>query len=155
MFLTVHATDAVIIAKHLPNPLLALAASFASHYILDAIPHGDEAFFSRFVGPRWIKAVGIAAIVDTIIMLLWLGWLVSQNLTSLTPALIAAVFGSIITDFLNGLYILTNWKILAWNNWLNGWCHHLITEKTVSAKTGFIIQILFFCSLVGLVWLKF
>lgn len=41
MFLTGHAASATVIARFVPNPILAFLLGVFSHVILDLIPHGD------------------------------------------------------------------------------------------------------------------
>ena len=42
MYSPIHATTGLLLATAIPNPALAFLAGVGSHYILDAIPHGDE-----------------------------------------------------------------------------------------------------------------
>lgn len=44
MYSPIHAVVGVLLAEHFPNAPAAWLAGVASHYILDAIPHGDSHF---------------------------------------------------------------------------------------------------------------
>jgi hypothetical protein len=53
MILTTHAVVGAALASFLPShPTLAFAVGFASHFVLDAIPHLDYPIKSRSVNPR-------------------------------------------------------------------------------------------------------
>lgn len=151
MFLTVHATAAVIIAQKVHSPLLAFLLGFVSHYILDAIPHGDDKIFERFRGKTLIKAMTIAAIIDFTISLIWLNFLYQQGAFELNLTILAAVAGSILPDFLNGVFLVTNQTWLRWNHDLNRISHHLIIKKPLPGGVGFFLQLVFFLFLVVLI----
>ena len=78
MFLTVHATAAVLITQKISNPLLAFIIGFISHYILDAIPHGDDKIFERWQGKAQLRVMALVAAVDFGASLLWLNFLIDQ-----------------------------------------------------------------------------
>jgi len=42
MFLTPHVAVGVAIGSLIPNPVLAVPLAFASHFVLDAVPHWDD-----------------------------------------------------------------------------------------------------------------
>jgi hypothetical protein len=53
MILTTHAVVGAALASFLPShPMAAFAAGFASHFVLDAIPHVDYPIRSRSVDPK-------------------------------------------------------------------------------------------------------
>ena len=56
MFLTSHATAAVLIAEQIHSPTLAFALGWLSHYLLDAIPHGDDELLDHLKGRAYISA---------------------------------------------------------------------------------------------------
>lgn len=64
MTATAHALVAGAIASHIPNPALAVLLSFASHFIMDAVPHWD-------MGTNWRKrtkrTTGLLALADTLV----------------------------------------------------------------------------------------
>ncbi|MBN1778772.1 MAG: hypothetical protein JW816_00925 [Candidatus Buchananbacteria bacterium] len=152
MFLTVHATTALIIAKIAPNPIVAFLGGFISHYLLDGIPHGDEDFFAKFDGKKWKLVVGTIAAIDFSIMGLWLIFLLYQNqLPNLNNAM-AAVVGSILPDFLNGLHILTDAKIFNPFAKINQLSHRLMTKKPTPYRIGFFYQAIFFAAIIYLLF---
>jgi hypothetical protein len=53
MILTTHAVVGAALATFLPShPVIAFAVGFASHFVLDAIPHVDYPIKSRSVNPK-------------------------------------------------------------------------------------------------------
>lgn len=64
MIATTHALVAAMIATRLQNPIVAPILGFASHFILDSIPHWD---FGTSWQTRSKTTTGIIAIADTII----------------------------------------------------------------------------------------
>lgn len=144
MFLTAHATVAVIIAQRVPNPALAFCLGFISHYLLDAIPHGDDELLTHLKGRVYIVALAKIATVDCLIMLGWLSYLLRRGDIELTPATLAAVAGSILPDGLNGLYLLTKSRLIEWNHRINIWAHTALIKKPLPAQQGFAVQAIFF-----------
>lgn len=54
MTLTTHAIVGAAIASVMPEyPALALAAAFSSHFLVDAIPHGDYRIRSKSINPNF------------------------------------------------------------------------------------------------------
>jgi hypothetical protein len=53
MTLTTHALVGAALASLMPQePVLALTAAFCSHFVLDALPHGDYKIYSASIHPR-------------------------------------------------------------------------------------------------------
>ncbi len=132
MYSPVHATAGLLLAEALPNPTLAFVAGVASHYLLDAVPHGD----SRF--GEWLRArdpfhriafvesldFGIATLL---VMALLLG-LPNPDI----PKLVAGAVGGVIPDLLWGFRFLfdrAGWHIpgltrfLHWHDRVHAWGH--------------------------------
>jgi hypothetical protein len=102
MFLIGHAAVGLVAASWTDNPLLAFVIGFASHFVADAIPHGDEP-----VGP-WAKRGshhGLLRLVSLMVidLLLILGawlWLVSRAGFQWAP--VFAIAGACTPDFMWG-----------------------------------------------------
>ncbi|MCA9325530.1 hypothetical protein KDA23_05720 [Candidatus Saccharibacteria bacterium] len=65
MYVSVHATVGAVVGQQTGNPLLAFGAGFASHLLLDVIPHGDSAKSGM---PQTNKMIFIAATIDLFIL---------------------------------------------------------------------------------------
>ena len=144
MFLTSHATAAVLIAEQIHSPTLAFALGWLSHYLLDMIPHGDDELLDHLPRQTYLVAFTKLAAVDFLIMLGWLWLLLGRNAIALTPATGAAVIGSILPDVLNGVYLITKNRFIKWNHRLNLRAHSVLIKKPLPMVQGFFIQALFF-----------
>ena len=111
MYLTTHATIGLLIARVVPNPILAFIIGFISHYILDIIPHdiiikdqnvkkkilsGEINFKDR---PEF-KTFLVMGIIDLIILILFCFYLFYFNLTLDPVTSFFAILGTILPDFL-------------------------------------------------------
>lgn len=156
MFITVHATAAAIIGKHIKTPALAFLLGFISHLILDVIPHGDQhlgkkLFDWKFQEERLTKknfaGLAVYGIVDYIVTILMIMY-VFKNLPLENESSVAwAIIGGVIPDVIVGLYMVGNFK------WLRGlfkahmFNHHLILKKMkndIPLWIGMVMQIILF-----------
>jgi hypothetical protein len=143
MFWTAHATIALVIAQQTSSPVAGFFGGYISHFALDAIPHGDELILA------WLekrhsrtRSLALMAIVDSAVLCCWFAILAYFGLLPVSIVALAAVFGSLLPDWLTGIYILTHWKWLGWNNWLNNRAHKLITKTPVSTPIGVSLQLI-------------
>jgi len=106
MFLTVHATLGVVIGEYVPNPALAFLAGLASHYIFDAIPHGDEKKLAgmSLMNMSWIATLDQAVLLVNFLLLFHYQ---HQPHPQLTPAVIAAIIGAILPDWVMATHRLS------------------------------------------------
>ncbi len=111
MTLTAHAIVAGAIASAVPNPLLGVTISAASHPFLDLIPHWDE-------GWGWRKKTKLRLALEVGLDLL-VGCVITYFLFVENPLfgikvnlvyLIASVLVSIGWDILEGPYLFWNWN---------------------------------------------
>ncbi len=101
MTATAHALVAAAIVATVPNPAISLPLAFASHFIMDVIPHWD--FGTNWRG-RSKTFTGAIAILDTII-----GFTVAYFLFSgkvATPLLFAAVTLGNLPDWMEAPYYI-------------------------------------------------
>jgi hypothetical protein len=153
MFLTVHAAAGLAIAQHLKSPWLAFLCGFLTHPLLDAIPHGDcefEPWLKR--RPNTNKTLFLITLIDlTVLAILLLGLEQRQFFTN--PAVsLAAVAGSLLIDFLVGLYLVFKIKWLKPIADLNHYSHHWLDSlyHRVGFAAGGLFQLvlaLFFLTL--------
>ena len=141
MFITVHAVSGALIGDATNNLALAFVVGFLSHFLFDAVPHGDQnlldtATTHRAKTIRW----GLIGVVDATVMTALLGWLVLRNeFTFLLPTLVGA-FGAILPDILSGLSMLLPWKWLATIREANHRMHYLWRGFTLSFLPGLVVQ---------------
>lgn len=149
MFLTVHASSGIIAGILIQNPVLAFITGFISHFIIDAIPHGDTAFQHEKNEKERIKVMAAAAIIDGLILVIYLCTIFYYHPELLIWSVVAGILGAIIPDFLMGLYMLTKIKII-WPFYRINYYTHYFEDKKIRLPmrikfwSGFAIQILFF-----------
>jgi hypothetical protein len=144
MFLTVHATVGALIGQHSPNILVAFVLGIISHYIVDAIPHGDENLIGEDkanITKKEILLILKIVSLDVIIMSSLLYCLYSQGLINPSWTIISGIIGSILPDFFNGIYLLTKNKFLKKSSMFH-FNLHFITGKTISLKAGLVVQLI-------------
>lgn len=153
MFLTVHATAGALIGQTSPNIWLAFILGLISHYALDAIPHGDETLGGKDktkIGKYGIIFIIKIASIDSVIMSILLACLYLKGYVDISWPILAGIAGSIIPDFLNGIYLLTKSKLLEKSSLFHFDLHFLL-KKTVSLKTGMLIQLIILIALISII----
>ena len=149
MFLTVHSSSGLIIGSLTGNPILAFLFGLISHFIIDAIPHGDTSLRHGRDEKQRISIMAKIGSADSIITISYLLIIFYFHKELLTLSIILAVIGALLPDFISGFYMLTKIKILKPIYWLNDHAH-IIEIKKIHLPTkqlfwgGFIFQILFF-----------
>lgn len=164
MFLTTHAAAGIAISQHVHDPLAVFALSFASHFVLDFIPHGDQNLYGDYQthGPHRFRRAVIVNSLDVILLIALVGWVAGRPLDSSSHLMIIGILGGILPDFLSHffpilherlswlslmrlLYTLTKPTGLRYfvraQNWLHRVFHHEILHRDVSFPVGLTIQI--------------
>lgn len=100
MFLTAHATVAAALTQSIPNPLVAFVIGFFSHFVLDAIPHGDEIIGTSPTKKGRMIRLFIAASIDGVILFIVLFTALSRGLFHFPTSTLFAAFGSMLPDAL-------------------------------------------------------
>lgn len=135
MYSPVHATAGLFLAQVMPNPAAAFLAGVASHYILDAIPHGDTDVGSWMTARHPFKRIAAVEVFDLGIAALVIGWLVIHHADS-SWKLVAGAVGGITPDLLWGAkYVLAGLglRLPLITSWLN---IHQRWHTYVHAKKG-------------------
>lgn len=118
MFLIVHATTGALAGTVVGQPffgsaapIIGAAAGIASHFVLDMIPHGDEAIGRIFNHHRHAKGLIALALFDGVSALCVVGILaVTGQYIYLLSALCGAI-GGLLPDFLAGISELNHKKL--------------------------------------------
>lgn len=149
MFLTVHASIGALIGQQISSPLWAFILGLISHFLLDLIPHGDRAILPKEKIEEKIKLFLIIASVDFIIMISFLGFFYLRGIFTNPIVIGSAVLGSILPDFLNGIYyLLKNNQFFKTFHHFHGLIHDLI-KKELSFATGLVFQIIIWLIIQG------
>ena len=164
MYITTHATIGLLIARVIPNPVLAFILGFISHYILDFIPHDNlikdpklkEKVRKEEVDIKKIPAYRhfiIMAIIDHIIIIgLFIFLFIYQEQMVQNPiSAITAMAGAIIPDYLWAPYTMWKWKIFKPFHKLNLWVHSL-RKDMVPTWLGTTLQIVFVVVILTLIY---
>ncbi|MFH1171944.1 MAG: hypothetical protein V1778_05425 [bacterium] len=102
MYLTTHAAVGVVISKAMGTPALALPVAFLSHFVLDAIPHGDERV-ARWV-TRQPKKGFVVGILDATMLMLLIAFIVGTQRNETIGLLLAGIFGALLPDFITNIF---------------------------------------------------
>lgn len=139
MILTSHIIVSGLLGATTNNYFLAAVFGFASHYILDAIPHWDsyispefkiraEAEDGGFVKKKlfWKEISKITIDILIGLSLLFVIFIALKNPLpqNIIPILISIFFG-VLPDALQLLYWMTKWQCLKWNFDLHHFVHFL------------------------------
>jgi len=141
MFLTVHVAVGALIGQQVQTPLLAFILGYFSHWLIDAIPHGDETLISdKLTAKQKNKLLVLISSLDLFGVLILLFSL--YNLTPININLVAAGFGAVLPDLFWGTSSLLPFK-LPWEflNVIHNKFHTYFKQR-VNLKTGLIIQAL-------------
>jgi hypothetical protein len=141
MLLSIHAATGALIGQQTNNPLLSFALGLISHFVLDAIPHGDQDWIEDYKGNDQSRAKRIIFLVvlDAVILVVLL---VSQFFyRSLAPTLSIAsgILGGILPDFLVGCHELSD-KLFKKFYQIHFRMHDLIKTRHPSTMQGVVLQ---------------
>lgn len=123
----IHGSAGVLAANYWPErPELAFAASFASHYLIDWIPHKDPGIASirtEWNSPeaREFRHVCLPDFFFTAAIGLILPWLVPLMPYGLTAGCVVA---SILPDAIDGIVKVTGLRPLRWHLTFHNWIHY-------------------------------
>lgn len=130
MTLAAHAAIGAAIGISVGNPALAFLFGFISHFIADAIPHGDSAEANEFWSTRKVKKSSAAIVViDAIVAMFVILWLASSDLITPWGAFTWGIVGGLLPDLLVGLYEWKRIDILKSFNRFHADCHNFFTKK--------------------------
>ena len=106
MYSPLHAAAGMLLSQAAPNPIAAVALGIGSHYLLDAIPHGDTRplpFLMRL--SRW-QRLAVEEAIDLPSAVILTAWLI-PHLDGSVLKLLAGALGGILPDILwGGLLVL-------------------------------------------------
>lgn len=150
MFLVIHAAAGATLGAQVQNPFLAFFLGLISHYLLDAIPHGDEKLRQDFEDKHRIKCTFIVGIdfVLTILTIITMVWLDAPP----NPlGLASGIFGALLPDFIQLIYFLSSHPWLKKFSNLHNAFHYNNTRFNLGYIRGFLFQaiiliLLFFIS---------
>jgi hypothetical protein len=142
MSLTVHATIGALIGLTTKNPVLGFFAGVASHFIADAIPHGDE-ILGELYERKDYKSLLPAVALDFALTFLFLFSFLVVHRTPASPALTWSMIGAILPDLLNPMYKRKQLKALKPLMRLHEASHKLLGENfKITFFEGAVVQLI-------------
>lgn len=164
MFLTTHAAAGIFIAEHVHDPVAVFGLAFASHFVLDFIPHGDEDLYRdndwKILGRyRRVILINLLDVGGLIALTLWA---INRPNLPASHLLPIAILGSILPDLLSNFFPILhqrlNWLFfIRWlysltkptgvryliraQNWLHRVLHHDIVRRDIPFSAGLAIQV--------------
>ena len=150
MYITVHGTAAMLIARAVPNPFLAFLLALVSHFVLDFIPHGDEHIIQKHFtrGQTLRRLVGYAT-VDGIVLAGFLAiffWFGPLNISPST--IIWSLIGALMPDLLQGIYFATEARSIKWFQNFHVKIHNA-SNHALTWHQGMLVQ----CMVLTALWL--
>ena len=165
MFLTAHAAARIFISRHLDHPWSVFGWSFASHFIMDFIRHGDSELYrdedwQKNKKYKWVALINTIDLLCLMGLILWALVFVPDLNQRL---LFIGILGAIIPDFLSHLYPVIHERLsflwlIRWSyrlskppgvrylvrlqDWLHRHIHHDFLERDLSFRAGLAMQII-------------
>jgi hypothetical protein len=116
MFLVIHASVGALIGNVVGNPTAAFSLGFASHFLLDMIPHGDCLLYEDYKCRRKMRKAMLHISMDAlmVVAMIMIIFFLENTISGLTVA--AGMLGGLLPDLLVGLFELTHPKGLRWSS---------------------------------------
>jgi hypothetical protein len=142
MLETPHVFVGAAIAVAVPNPLIAIPLAFASHFVLETVPHWNPHLNSEteMFGKPTRRSTAITA-VDSTLALVSGSFIAFQALPDIGQALtiMMACFASVFPDVMEGPYFFMKMR----NSFIKKW---ISFQKSIQSDTGpvlgFITQLI-------------
>lgn len=146
MTLTTHATIGAVIGHVVGNPVLAFIYGFASHLLVDMIPHGDSVLADNYKVHKKNKKTALAYVmVDAIVAMFFILMMANAEGLSSMQAFTWGVIGGVLPDLLTGVYEITKTPLLKWFNTFHFYFHDFVVKRKgdVPLKYALLAQIVF------------
>jgi len=141
MLVTPHIAAGAAIGSTVRRTGLCMAAAFASHFVLDYVPHLDSHALFGVTGGPTTRPEALAAITDTLVGVALLLWLVHGR--PRRRIMIAAAFCAVLIDLVD--------NVPPWGAWFRGWAgtawldayHHSLQHNVAPSQwvVGFGTQV--------------
>lgn len=142
MLETPHVIVGAAIATHVVNPALAIPLAFASHFILEKVPHWNPHLNSeteKYGRPS--KQSTYIVIADVITSLALGGYVASRVIPDWghTATILATCFAAVLPDILEGPYFFLNMRSQIVKRWIN---FQKSIQVDIPIIPGLIIQVI-------------
>lgn len=110
MYSPVHATAGLLLATVMPDPVSAFLVGVGSHYVLDAVPHGDTNFGQWLTGGHAKRRIAVVESLDLGLAAIVVLGLLLNHPGKWWVTLVAGAVGGITPDLLWGLRFVLDSK---------------------------------------------
>ncbi|KKR03565.1 MAG: hypothetical protein UT32_C0048G0001 [Parcubacteria group bacterium GW2011_GWC2_39_14] len=144
MFLVTHAAIGAAIGQATGNPILAALGGLASHFLLDAVPHGDLQLYKSYKSGQKVRRAIAKVTVDSIVTIIFVILLFNFRDFMHPGNVSLGIAFSVLPDALIGLYEIHKTRFLTWFNQFHFFFHNYFVKKVgdVSYKYGMVLQII-------------
>jgi hypothetical protein len=152
MLETPHVMIGALIATKIPNPLIAIPLAFASHFVLEMVPHWNPHLNSeteKFGQPT--RRSTFVTTVDSTIALVAGSFIAYKALPDVSVAItiLACCFASVLPDVMEGPYFFLHMK----NSFIKKWIKFQKSlQSDASLIPGILTQVI--TILAAIFWLK-
>lgn len=152
MFLTVHASVGALLGDKIGNEVAAFGAGFASHFVFDIIPHGDEKIGEIFLRSKLHWPLALLFIIDFAVAVILVSGMALLGVFANPYAAISGALAATLPDILSGFSEVS--KKLLWPGFhkFHEYNHQLL-GRPVSVVTGALIQLATFIVVWQLIFL--
>lgn len=144
MFLVTHAAVGAIVGQATGNPILAAIAGFASHFLIDIIPHGDSNLYESYKKGERVKRAVAYVTMDAIATIFFVLALFHFR-DFLHPVRVSlGVAFAVLPDLLIGLFESGVAPWLAKFHRVHFFFHNLYTDRKrdLPFRYGFLMQLI-------------
>lgn len=138
MLETPHVLVGAAIATKIPNPLISLPLAFASHFVLDMVPHWNPHLNTELRKYGRITDKSTLIVATDIVVSLILGLFVALNFSGDSTQMLTILLGGfagVLPDVVEGPYFFLNWK----NELVHRW---LMFQKSIQVDTTAVAGLL-------------
>ena len=134
MLETPHALVGAAIVAKIPNPLIALPLAFASHFVLDMVPHWNPHLNTELQKYGHVTKKSTVIVAVDVVVSLALGSFIALNFSS-DPnhmgTIFLGAFAGVLPDVVEGPYFFLKWK----NEFVKKW---LMFQKSIQVDTTMV-----------------
>lgn len=147
MFLTVHAAAGLMVARSSANPAATFCWSLLSHFVLDAIPHGDEHLAPpHFTRARTLRRLTAAAAIDATLLVGFVAIYLWRTPNLSLGNVYAGLLGSLLPDLVLAIAITTGARWLEPYTKFHHRIHNVLRHQLDWAH-GMFVQVMVFTGL--------
>lgn len=121
MLETPHALVGAAIATKIPNPIVALPLAFASHFLLDMVPHWNPHLNTELKKYGKVSKKSTYIVIVDVVLSLVLGTFIATSFASSDTHMLyifGGAFFGVLPDVVEGPYFFLKWKSKFIQKWL-------------------------------------